>query len=465
MRPPSRRRTGISGSSSIRPRSLAASRGPAKRSSSPPLSSPLQQPLRLGLGQPGDIGQDDHIRVGRQHILQPAVDQFGHRLQGLPQIVGRRQQLQPLARSAPSATIATLRRFRLSSVRLTAPAVRCPASSNRVIRLRSSGGRVSARPRPRSRRRQRRSCPAPVRGRCPRGRGRRASTSASVATPPRSRRPRSAPRPRRTRRAQRQNRARRFERPSRRRAGPGSPTDRPGPDDRPRPTASSCQIARVQPVLPAGIVGQPRLRLQHRHPPRHDIRRLERHLLRRIGQPHHRHGPPSRPASATRSAARSTRRGQSRASAQPPSNRISRAASPASRCCRVQHRPGKAQDRRRNRRHAQQQQPPRRLVGLDGPRPADPAAAPRRETAAGSAPAARRATKATAPASATSAQSSQGGVKPKGQASHQVRPPARGKPTAAPTAPAGRCGGSGNASPTARARSASRALRSASRAR
>ena len=70
---------------------------PGKAQQQPAAIQPIQNAILFRLGQAGDIGEDDHIGLGGQNISQGAIDKVGHRHQRLAQVMGGRQQLQPLA--------------------------------------------------------------------------------------------------------------------------------------------------------------------------------------------------------------------------------------------------------------------------------------------------------------------------------------------------------------------------------
>ena len=82
----------------FRPAHIAGGQpGASEAQQQPALGQPFGHLFLLGHGQAGDIGQHDHIGAGQHDIGQGAVDQVGHRGQRLPQVMGGREQLQPFA--------------------------------------------------------------------------------------------------------------------------------------------------------------------------------------------------------------------------------------------------------------------------------------------------------------------------------------------------------------------------------
>ena len=420
VRPPSRRRTGISGSSSTRLTSLAASRGPAKRRRRPPLSSQSSVASCLGLRSAratsariitSGLASSTSIRV-------PSI-RSATGCQRLPQVVQWATEVAAPPGRRPRRISATLRRFRLSSVRLTAaraahalkleaghPVAQFRRQVDGRLAVRASPGRSASVTRPSSR-----SIPA---GSGPRAdhldRGRIARRHPAGANR------RSCPL--KPRRVQREDRARAFDHRHRalapasagqehRAARMVQPVRQPDRVETARRAEASAQAARSGGAQACGCSPAAR--------PAQASAVWKATPLRRIGQPDHapRCAPPPRPP---RPAPRSwsTRCGQSRASAQPPSTAISSGPVPGARSSGFRTGPAKPDDRRRHRQHPQQQQPPRGLVGLGFVILQAQQQRHARESAAGSAQAARRAAKATGSAARSAPSRSQGAAKPMG---------------------------------------------------
>ena len=109
-----------------------------------PLLDPVQHPPLDLRRQGGDIGQHDRIGIGVENVQRVAVDQVSRGGQGLFQVSGAGTEAAiPRGFRAPRSA-----RPRAGAANrrpaLTAPADRSPAISNRLTRLRSSGGSDSA---------------------------------------------------------------------------------------------------------------------------------------------------------------------------------------------------------------------------------------------------------------------------------------------------------------------------------
>ena len=180
LRPPARRRTGISGSSVLRLTSLAARRGPAKRRRSPPFCTQSCSSSASPSRERRHVGQHDDVGIGEEDVGQRAVDEVGIGRQRLFDVVDRATGVRAPSRSSAPAISATSRRRRPSSVR-----PRRRRSGRRTVRtasmrLRSSGGRSRASAPPRSGRPRRRRCRRRARAATPAG----SRPWASTVTPP-----------------------------------------------------------------------------------------------------------------------------------------------------------------------------------------------------------------------------------------------------------------------------------------
>jgi hypothetical protein len=333
VRPPSRRRTGISGvflgTADIAGRQARpgkAQQKPARRRASPS-AHPSPTVSRATSASTITSGLASSTSSSVPSIRSATGSS------ACSQVMGGRQQLQPLA-VVPARDQRHLAPLQAVIRQADRPGDRTPAISNRVMRLRNSGGsdrRTSASASPgakaRGTRASSRSTPT-GRGHGPKPRSRRRlaagrAQGAQLRTAPSSKPGGAGPRwggGFRTR-----SRPRACSSAASRSARPGwsSPSDSQKVSNPPR-AAPGGPARQIGGGPGAGVSGQP---------PGPGVRGLKLgHLRRRSVSAPRATGRPARPASSTSASARSIRRGQSRASAQPPSIRISSGPVPG---CRV----------------------------------------------------------------------------------------------------------------------------------
>ena len=324
---------------------------------------PVLQGLCLALADPRNIGQHDHIRRGQDHVRQGAVDQFRHRVQRLPQIVGGRQQLQPLgiALSGQKRDLAPFQAVVGQADSACRPHPRHLEPRDAVAQFggKDQIGGALGRACGKGQRHPRQFTLDPRRVQAARrnldlqrvGRGQAQGGHPDRAVLEGGR-------------AQGQHRARAFE--DRHRPPFPDGVQEGGAARMVHPVRQPVRLERAlgQGLGPSCKIGGPGLRQKPRQPRRGSARRGKDHLTRRIGQSDHRDRPPlasrrlghgHRPVDPTRPVA-----GVSPASVDQDQHRPGSRLAPV----RVQHRSGKGQDRRRDGRHPQQEQPPRCPVGL-----------------------------------------------------------------------------------------------------
>ena len=127
-RPPARSRTGSSGSSSSWPTPDCASRGPAKRIEEPTLLDPGLELGPLRVAERADVGEDQHVGRGVQHLAERRLDHLGEGLRA-PSAGSAADRPGPGPRRRAAPDISPTLRRRTESSASTTPAAERPSAS------------------------------------------------------------------------------------------------------------------------------------------------------------------------------------------------------------------------------------------------------------------------------------------------------------------------------------------------